>query len=189
MPSRLSLRLFRAATPVAVALSALFLVSSPVLLAGCGGHGAQAQDRADVPETFTGIFDGNWSLPLRGMSGRFTQVVVSDKGVMAGFYTDETRGLAGELTGGAGPNGEFFMDVNFVNNPGVERLHFEGQLLPVAVRTTQTSATGQVQAVDKQGLQGTFRQRVGETDYQGEFLLISRAPGTVVTETGTTGGG
>jgi hypothetical protein len=159
------------------------------LLAGCGGHGAQLQDRADVPETFTGIFDGNWSLPLRGISGRFTQVVVSDKGVIAGFYTDETRGLSGELTGGAGPNGEFFMDVNFVNNPGVERLHFEGHLLPVNVRTTEPSATGQVRAVDKEGLRGTFRQRVGETDYQGEFLLISRAPGTVVTETGTTGGG
>ena len=179
------------ARPFAAAAFALACFgAAPLVLSGCaGGHGAQFADRADVPDAFVGVFDGGWSLPLGGRSGQFSEIAVNGKGQMSGLYTDNTRGLAGDLTGAAGADGQFFMDVKFVNNPGVDGLHFEGILVPAVVRTTEANTAGVPQAVDKEGLRGTFRQKVGETDYQGEFLIISRAPGTPVNEGGTSGGG
>ena len=191
------MRCFSRRTGLAVASAALALLAAvPVTLVtvpGCaGGHGFEPQDRADVPESFVGIFDGSWSLPLAGRSGQFVQVVVSGKGVMNGFYTDATRQLVGELTGYADPLGKFFADVNFPSESGgadvAPRLRLDGTLLPVAVRTTEPDANNQPQEVDKQGLQGTLRQRVDGTERQGEFLLISRAPG-VPTGSGNGGSG
>lgn len=175
---------FSVARRMAAITSLALVFAGPVLLAGCGGGRGLAPQNIGNND-FGGVYDGEWSAPSLGQRGVLDTILITQDGQVYGRLINATTGAAGDVSGGAGINGQFYANVDY---SGQDDVRIEGRLVKELVRVTQgTDAQGRPQQVDKAGLRAAFRQKINGTTYQGEFLLISREAGTPVSST-TSGG-